>query len=418
MHASHPIHVVLVGWNRPQSLARLVTSLRNADYGSSGSELAHISVAFALDYANNASIDREMSSVVSTLAAAWPHGEVRVRRRRAHTGLRDNILGAWQPLADADAPPALFLEDDIELSPLWWHWVQACLRRYASSPPPGLLGISLYTPDDMNEPFVNGYLEGPMGKHTVPACEWMSQHGRSKSPNASSAVFYAQPCSWGALYFASGWRRFLRRAAGLRQVEPKALPTVKCPPWLSFEAGCTHVSVNRWGRNSWKRLMVLHMLAEGLYMVYPNLPQRTSFSTNHVEAGVHVRGANALIGQRARHRVPLVTREWCAQHKLACDFFADGERAFELPTMEATRLYDFYCARRHPSTASDGAEVGEAREEWLRRDGAGLREGFYVPPHIEEATAHEWSAANAEAIYESDGAALPPEEQEEVKIEL
>ena len=40
---------------------------------------------------------------------------------------------------------------------------------------------------------------------------------------------------------------------------------------------------NRWGRSSWKRLLLLHMVAHGLYLLYPNLPGRASFSTNHVE---------------------------------------------------------------------------------------------------------------------------------------
>jgi hypothetical protein len=140
-HGSWPLHVVVVGFNRPHSLARLVRSLASAEYA----EGASISVRFALDFAANASVDAAIDDVVHSLA--WPHGAVSIRRRRQHAGLRDNILGAWQPRAHA--APALFLEDDLEVSSLWWRWVQACLGRYASPPPPELIGISLFTPDDM-----------------------------------------------------------------------------------------------------------------------------------------------------------------------------------------------------------------------------------------------------------------------------
>lgn len=334
-HGSWPLHVVVVGFNRPHSLARLVRSLASAEYA----EGASISVRFALDFAANASVDAAIDDVVHSLA--WPHGAVSIRRRRQHAGLRDNILGAWQPRAHA--APALFLEDDLEVSSLWWRWVQACLGRYASPPPPELIGISLFTPDDMNEPFVNAY------PHGQPACQWQASHARARG--GASAVLFGQPCSWGAVYFAAPWRRFLRVAKALTALP--ALPSVSCPAGMGFAEGCSHVAVNRWGRSSWKRLLVLHMLSEGLVMLYPNLPQRTSFSTNHVEQGVHVRTQAVLNGQRARHRVGLITKSWCERTRMPCDDptsddAALGEPAhapsFELPHAADLRRYDFYCA--------------------------------------------------------------------------
>ena len=176
MDSAHPLHLVIIGWNRPHSLARLVASIRDADYGRN--TRVPVTIAFALDHAENATVDGEMDAVVDALARVWPHGEVRVRRRRTRAGLRDNVLGAWRPASDT-AAPAVFLEDDIELSPLWWHWVQACLRRYASPPRTGLLGISLYTPDDMNEQFTNGPYRDASGKSLMP-CDWQAQHARAR----------------------------------------------------------------------------------------------------------------------------------------------------------------------------------------------------------------------------------------------
>ena len=357
-----PIDVILIAWNRPESLQRLVRSLSNAEYDTN----ARISLTFALDFAGNSSVDAAIDAIADSLST-WPYGVVRVQRRRERAGLRDNVLGAWRPGSDDD-PPAVFLEDDIEVSPLWWHWLQACLRQYAASP--SLLGVSLFTPDEMNEPFLNSYRRLRDGRE-IPMCGWQAQHARTKGRNATSAVLFGQPMSWGALYFANGWRRFLRHAASLRAKPVTELPRVGCPEWLHAEdPHCDHrrIAVNRWGASSWKRLLVLHMLSEGLYMVYPNMPGRTSFSTNHVEQGVHVRSEAVLQGQRSRHRVRLVTRDWCAAQKLKrCD--NGGDDAFELPRDDAIGLYDFYCERHQEPSA-------------MRDVGAKLR--AVMPPPVDE----------------------------------
>jgi hypothetical protein len=333
-----PLHIVVIGYARPESMARLVRSLLGAEYPPS----ANMSVAFALDGTGNSTLDGELDAVIRLLAE-WPFGPVALRRRDLRAGLRDNVLGAWRPPSDT-SPPALLLEDDVELSPLWYHWTQACLQRYLPRErglPPGLLGVSLYTPDDMNEAYVNGYLTDPSTGTRRPACAWQAAHARASSPSSSSAVLFGQPCSWGALYFAAGWRKFLADADRLRSLEPAALPPIPCAS--DHGAACTHVSANRWGRSSWKRLLSIHMVAHGLFMVYPNMPGRASFSTNHVEPGVHVRDARVLSGQRGRHRVELMTRAWCDRYRINCthdpaSWPLSQAVAFELPPADDVPL--------------------------------------------------------------------------------
>ena len=217
-----------------------------------------------------------------------------------------------------------------------------------------------------SEPYVNGYIRNSDGKQ-VPACLWQGRHARTQGSTAASAVLFGQPMSWGALYFANAWRRFLKHAAAMRTVPPLKLPAVRCPAW---SRDCFQVTVNRWGASSWKKLMTLHMLANGLYMVYPNLPKRVSFSTNHVEPGVHV-SRSALQGQRNRHNVDLVTRQWCQSARMACEANESSANAFELPTRQSIELYDFYCSRQ-----PDGGEAGEAA---LREAGATLHDELLTP---------------------------------------
>ena len=211
-----PLLIVILAWNRPESLRRLLNSLERADYGAAP---ASMEVRFALDATGNMTMDSEMDAVIDALR--WPHGDVLVRcvrslrlrrsclasplcavcrRRTARAGLRENILGSW---TGAEGRPAVMLEDDIEVSALWWHWAQAGLKRYAHLP--AVVGVSLFTPDDMNEAYENGGTHE--GGRWKPSCGWQSRYyRRSAAQHTASAVLFGQPCSWGAVLLPEHWR--------------------------------------------------------------------------------------------------------------------------------------------------------------------------------------------------------------------
>ena len=284
------------------------------------------------------------------------------RRRTARAGLRENILGSW---TGAEGRPGVMLEDDVEVSALWWHWAQAGLRRYAHLP--AVVGVSLFTSDDMNEAYENGGTNGAGGWE--PSCGWQSRYYRSSAAqHTASAVLFGQPCSWGAVLLPNHWRAFLDRAHTLRRAAQ--VPELPCPK--GKDPRSCKVVANRWGRNSWKRLLILHMVERGLVMAYPNLPGRTSFSTNHVEPGLHNHDPRVLSGQRARHTVPLVTDPFCDKIGLRCRADLDGESAtsagempppFALPAADEIATYDFYCAEQ--PTGEAGFEAMAAAGEQL-----------------------------------------------------
>ena len=107
------------------------------------------------------------------------------------------ITKAWWPESDDEF--AIFLEDDIEVSPHHFEFILLLLNRHIFNRPENeskldrnLIGISLYTPrwDEINYP----------PKFWIPSQRL-----------SGSALFLAQvPCSWGALYFPWSWRRFIR----------------------------------------------------------------------------------------------------------------------------------------------------------------------------------------------------------------
>ena len=73
-----PLLIVILAWNRPESLRRLLNSLERADYGAAP---ASMEVRFALDATGNTTMDSEMDAVIDALR--WPHGDVLVRCARS-----------------------------------------------------------------------------------------------------------------------------------------------------------------------------------------------------------------------------------------------------------------------------------------------------------------------------------------------
>jgi len=126
------LHVL--AWNRESSLQRLLTSLEHAHYDGDRVDLAiHLDGGFsdgALRIAEQ---------------QAWAFGEKRIMKASQNGGLARSWFTAWQPTSDADR--ALILEDDVEVSPLFYRWLKAAWHAY--SPPsgisevPDLGGISL-----------------------------------------------------------------------------------------------------------------------------------------------------------------------------------------------------------------------------------------------------------------------------------
>jgi len=137
-------------------------------------------------------------------------------------------------------------------------------------------------------------------------------------------------------------------------------------------------------------------MAHGQSLIYPNLPGRASFSTNHVEPGTHTHPQLGLAGQRARHRVALVNRSLCAQWGMRCrleDAVSSALKAsdgagkansgappFELPKADDTPLWDFYCR-------DGGAHDGVHRR--LRDAGERLRASLPTPASLDGAAWQE-----------------------------
>ena len=351
--------IFVFAWRRLASLQRLLDSLQAAEYCGH-----QIPLTIFVDGGASEAV------VSAARAAAWTHGK-KALVLYDELGLTLGIRGMWINASSLDAPDhthVLPLEDDTEVSPLYYWWLLRAAHFY--DPPAGaqaggeggsveeknaveddsrrlyfsdgerllrrdrLVGISLYTPR--------------LNEIAYPQVKW--------SPDLATqqpAFLLQVPCSWGALYFGSVWRDFLRfymqrvrppffdlaqeaaqRGIG-KDLEPLGEPCLQLPSSRS----------NVWPR-SWKRFMLDYMYGRGMTMLYPNLARQRSFSTTYMERGGHS-GKDGSMEEVSTHALrqdidPLKTVPLLA----ALEISEVHRRLERLPPLESLPTFDLHHSRR------------------------------------------------------------------------
>lgn len=154
--------VKVLAFDRIESLRRCLRSLSAADYGGDRVDL-HVFVDHfrGLDPAANESdlVDgklREAHRILNFLDRfGWQHGEKLVHYRTGNAGLQAQWLEAWWPGSDDEF--AFVVEDDLEVSPLYYKFLKGLIARYYYDPSnfsPSIYGASLQRPRFVpGEPF-------------------------------------------------------------------------------------------------------------------------------------------------------------------------------------------------------------------------------------------------------------------------
>ena len=60
------------------------------------------------------------------------HNMARVHVWTGHVGLYGQWIDTWSPKSDTTTERALFVEDDIDLSPFAWRWIKAAMHRFGN----------------------------------------------------------------------------------------------------------------------------------------------------------------------------------------------------------------------------------------------------------------------------------------------
>ena len=307
------MRVFVLTMDRAQSLARLMQSLASARFDLVSHPIAwdlHVIVDTPPPAAGPKSRAGHKAVLDYVRTLAWPHGDLTVRVATSNVGLKGSIMGAWEPAAGVDEM-AIFLEDDVSVSPLFPVWTETAVRayHYGQDRPMGtdqLFGVALYAP------------------------RWSQVTDQAWSPHADPdqpmhEPYLSQlPCSWGAVYFAGPWRRFLDWYRS-----PDGGDGGRADPLVPNLAG-----INRWPHEkSWKKFLIRYMVEVGGAMLYPSLPGNMSFSTNHVEVGTNDKQAASSV-MADRYLVPLVPNQGWTPAAL--------QDMLVTPPLEELRVFDVF----------------------------------------------------------------------------
>ena len=228
------IAIVVVTYNRVNSLKRLLESVSNADYLN----LRSVDLIISCDFSGS----HDCEIVANDFR--WIHGNKRVVAHSENLGLRNHVLISGDLVEDYDG--IIMLEDDLWVAPNFYRYIIEADLFFKDDKTIGQ--ISLYT---------NQYDEYSSSK-VVPL-------------HLGGDNFFMQvPSSWGQYWTKEQWFNFKKdyQAGDLIIDEFSVLPSNV---------------IENWPESSWKKYFYHYLIKNELFVVYPY----QSLSTNFGDEGTH-----------------------------------------------------------------------------------------------------------------------------------
>jgi hypothetical protein len=249
--------IVVVTYNRPVSLNRLLSFLSNAFFDS-----LDINLVISIDYQSSNTHD-EVVKISNDFV--WKYGCKKIIEHKNNLGLREHVLSCGDLSEKYGA--VIVLEDDIVISPYFYNYALQTLTVYDKDS--NIAGISLY-----------GY-------------EWSQVANRlfCAAQNGSDVYFAQNAQSWGQLWSYKMWREFREWYHTHKNVEiDKNIPD----------------NVRNWSAKSWLKYHIWYCVEKNKYFVCPYV----SLSTSYSDRGEHLKGDSTnfqvpiLTGKRINYIIP------------------------------------------------------------------------------------------------------------------
>jgi hypothetical protein len=227
--------IVVVTYNRPNSLKRLLNSLQNAVYESKG-----ITLIISIDYQDS---DDHNKVVRLSNEFDWVYGEKEIIEHKKNLGLKTHVLCCGDLVNKFNS--IIMLEDDLFVSPYFYSYTQKALNFYEKNDNIG--GVSLY---NHKRNFLNN----------LPF---------ELIPDSNDVYFLQIASSWGQSWTKNQW-------SGFRE-------------WLASEGGGEVLSDNvpkyirNWPNSSWLKMYINYLVVTNKYFVFPT----KSLTTNFGDSGTH-----------------------------------------------------------------------------------------------------------------------------------
>ncbi|MBT3250772.1 MAG: hypothetical protein HN729_11020 [Candidatus Marinimicrobia bacterium] len=232
MKTSEPINpaIVVVAYNRVESLRRLLNSISGARYPSQDIPLV-------------ISLDGGATAEVVNLASdfQWKYGNKEILTRDNNLGLKEHIYACGD--LSSRYGSVIILEDDLLLSPAFYYYAIGSLAYFSDDPI--VAGISLYS-YRITE---NGFL--PFHAHD----------------DGGDNYFMQVPSSWGEIWTDKQWANFMDWVSESNSINDDMLPGY----------------VSQWPETSWKKVFFRYLISTNKYFVYPS----RAYSTNFGDPGEH-----------------------------------------------------------------------------------------------------------------------------------
>lgn len=227
--------IVVVGYNRPDCLSRILQSISEAVYID-----GDITLVISLDKADD---DKGCLEIAEKFA--WKHGKKIVRSFPERLGLRKHILQCGD--LSKEYGSVIILEDDLLVSPMFYIYASKALEKYENDPI--VSGVSLYSHD------------------------WNGYANKFFSPiNDGKQVYLGQfSITWGECWTNKWWESFKQWYHNHQNLDlnNQSIPS----------------PINRWPETSWGKYFITYLVENNLYYVIPIF----SLSTNCSLPGQHAK---------------------------------------------------------------------------------------------------------------------------------
>lgn len=225
------IAIVAVGYNRPDSLARLLHSLERATY-----DYEEIPLIISIDHSGNKEVIRVAE------AFEWVHGEKIVLARPERLGLRRHIISCGDMTEEYGA--VMILEDDLYVSPDFYNYAMQVLEYYGENDKIAGIGLNIE----------RVLLESPYPFFPL---------------HRGDDVFFMQNgTSWGQVWNRRMWKAF-RSWYDENPVMPDNVNVL--------------IELQNYPDSSWAKYFQTYLVEKDKYYVY----SYESLTTNFGDAGVH-----------------------------------------------------------------------------------------------------------------------------------
>lgn len=226
--------IVVVAYNRDDSLRRLLESIGNAYFSDDD-----ISLIISIDYSD---VNEKVLEVANSFE--WKYGEKRIINHQQNLGLRKHILECGDYAVQYGA--VIILEDDLVVAPDFYNFAKQAQEFYKQEE--RVAGVALYSHA------WNGYVR------------------RRFAPVMTNGdVYFGQfSITWGQCWTKEQWSCFKE--------------WYNAHPNLDKQSNMPD-NIWQWSVNSWGKYFVYYILDTNKYYVIPYKALSTCFS----EAGVHIK---------------------------------------------------------------------------------------------------------------------------------